>query len=146
MQNGVAVHVGVTFITGASDTERYIVGASRFTGVDATVAGVDASGAWSRAYNYKDSDGDRQFTLLGDKGHSESVTTPVIDPLYKRTVDSLSMNGGASLNVPLPRFINGGISHGIADTNELGTIPVGRAVRSLVVTPLQKAWNYFWGN
>ncbi len=146
VQNGVSAHVGFTLFTGASDTESVIVGASRFTSLDGTIAGVGASSSWSRAYNFSDTDGDQQFTLLGNDGHSEGVTTPVIDPLYKRTVDALALNAGVGINIPLPSVINGGLSHGITDTNRLRTFSVTQAARSLFVTPLQNAWNSIKGN
>jgi hypothetical protein len=142
-QASLGIHSGFTLTAGASDIRSSIVGASRFTTIDAQASAIGEVGGsvtWSQAYNYMDLNGDGQF---GNHGYSEPLRDAYVDPVFHRTVDSLSVNAGAGFG--LPTAVNAGISHGMADTNELVVIDVYTPIRT-VTSAYQMAWEWLWGD
>ena len=118
-------HLGGTIFMGASNNIQAIVGAAKATSVDAqadAIAKAGVVGTWGRSYSYNDLNGDHDFSTMSAK-FSEPMTTPYIDPVFHRTVDSLSINlaaGGKVFSIPM--IANVGVTDAIADTNELYTI------------------------
>lgn len=137
-QASAGVSFGGTIIARVSENQRALIGPSQFTTADISTPAVElgASGTWSRAYNYSDTNNNRQYDLAGEANISEPLAEPYIDPVYNRTVDALSFNmtiGGNMLPL-LP--VDVGLAHGIADTDG-GTVNLYQPVMDWLIKPLQ---------
>jgi RHS repeat-associated protein len=144
VQNGVAAHGGVTLFMGASSNVGSIAGASQATALDGSIGTYSGAVTWSRAYKFADANGDGNFNMTS--GLSEPLNGPFIDPMFDRTVDALSLNVGRGAEFSgVPGLLPGGIAHGISDANPLFTIPVGKALHTVFVSPLEVIFSWFQG-
>ena len=144
----IGAHLGITVTAGASDIRNAMIGASKFTAIDGSLGtpitrvSVGAVGAWSQAYNYTDLNNDKQFG--NGNGATEPLTTPYMDPVFNRTVDSTSLNVTASAGLSSSPGLDAGISNGISDTNEWYVIDTYDYLTPLL-SPLQAVGEWLRG-
>ncbi len=117
-------HLGVTAVAGAESIEGSIVGYSTYGAIDVEgelIGKVGINGITQQALS---ADPGSSILTIGDVGE------PLIDPVFNRTVDSISLNVTSGID-PASTFADGGYSMGVSQTGVIGSVNVYSPLVSL---------------